>query len=84
MTARWARCRHRDSLAYDTARSMPTVSSIRTAARLLDVRSAVRMVIEAAVECSSSGSHAPLYVSTGSFNRSITLAGEYPFSIAAA
>ena len=37
---------------------MPTSRSTRTAARLLDVRSAVRRVIDA-VECSSSGVQAP-------------------------
>ena len=39
---------------------------MRTAARLLDVRSAVRTVIADSVECSSSGIHAPCSVWTGS------------------
>ena len=45
--------------AYSTVTGMPTSSSIRTAARLLDVRSAVRIVIDGLSRCSSSGTHAP-------------------------
>jgi hypothetical protein len=44
---------------------MPTVSSIRTAARLLDMRNAVRIVIGEPSECSSSGTHAPCSVMIG-------------------
>ena len=72
-------------LAYDTARSMPTVSSTRTAARLLDVRSAV---------LHRHGRRRRMFVFRepgalvrrrwARFRRSITVAGEYPFSIAAA
>ena len=54
-----------------------------TAARLLEVRSAARSVIESASECSSSGSHAPCSVGIGSFNPVMTDAGSTP-SIAAA
>jgi len=53
-------------LAYSTVRSMPTCCSMRTAARLLDVRSAVRIVISDADECPSSGVHAPCTVEIGS------------------
>src|SRR3990170_6453637 len=70
--------------AYDTAFLMPTVFSIWTAARLLDVRSAVRIVISSAVECSSSGIHPPWGVSMGSFRLVMSDAGEYPASRAAA
>ena len=44
----------------------PCRRSSCTAARLLDVRSAVRSVIACADECSSSGIHSPWAVSTGS------------------
>ena len=52
--------------AYCTVTGMPTSSSIRTAARLLDVRSAVRIVIDGLSRCSSSGTHAPWSVMIGS------------------
>ena len=48
----------------------------RTAARLLDVRSAVRSVIESALECSSSGTAAACGVAIGSFSPLMTVAGE--------
>ena len=70
--------------AYPTAFGMPTVASICTAARLLDVRSAERIVISSPVECSSSGSHAPWTVRTGSLSPVMSEAGEYPASSAAA
>jgi hypothetical protein len=63
---------------------MPTELSNWTAARLLDVRSAVRSVIELAFECSSSGSQPPCGVSIGSFRCVITEPGENPASSAAA
>ena len=42
---------------------------------LLDVRSPARRLIESASECSSSGVQAPCSVATGSFSRSMMLAG---------
>jgi membrane peptidoglycan carboxypeptidase len=45
----------------------PTSCRRRTAARLLDMRSPARRLIEPAAECSSSGVHAPWSVSIGSF-----------------
>jgi hypothetical protein len=61
---------------------MPTVDSSRTAARLLDVRSAVRRVISFEVRCSSSGIQAPCSVSIGSSRCVISVAGVIPVSIA--
>jgi hypothetical protein len=43
--------------AYPTVGGMPTSCSIRTAARLLDVLNAVRIVIDDRSECPSSGTH---------------------------
>ena len=63
---------------------MPRSSSIRTAARLLDVFSAARIVMALADECPSSGTQSPCTVSIGSSRRSMTLAGVYPASSAAA
>jgi hypothetical protein len=63
---------------------IPTVSSTRTAARLLDVRRAVRMVREGVSRCSSSGIQPPCGVSTGSSRLVIRLAGVSPDWIAAA
>ena len=62
--------------AYVTVAGMPTSCSIRTAARLLDVRSAARMVIVSAVECPSSGTHAPSTVIVGSLRLVMRVAGE--------
>src|SRR5688500_6901784 len=59
-----------------TALGMPMLLRTWTAARLLDMRSADRIVIELAVECSSSGTHAPWGVSVGEFRLVIRLAGE--------
>ena len=64
--------------------SMPTVFSIWTAARLLDVFSAVLIVISVALECSSSGTHLPWSVSIGLSSPVITVAGLKPASSAAA
>ena len=52
--------------AYCTVTGMPTSSSIRTAARLLDVFSAALIVIDEPSLCSSSGTHAPCSVMIGS------------------
>jgi len=46
---------------------------IWTAARLLDIRSADLIVIELALECSSSGTHAPCGVSVGELRLVIRL-----------
>src|SRR3954466_3337797 len=62
--------------AYWTARGMPTCCSSCTAARLLDVRRAVRRVIDGAEECSSSGVHAPWAVAIGSSRLVSTVAGD--------
>ncbi len=62
--------------AYPTAFGIPTDASICTAARLLDVRSAERIVISSPVEWSSSGSQAPLTVRIGSFSPVMSDAGE--------
>ena len=62
--------------AYDNALGMPIVFSICTAARLLDMRNADRIVMDPALECSSSGTHWPAGVSVGVFRLSMTLAGE--------
>src|SRR5262249_59596129 len=70
--------------AYSTVLRMPTSWSSRTAARLLEVRSAVRGVIDVAEECSSSGTYAPCTVATGSSRLSTTDAGLNPASSAAA
>ena len=59
-----------------TAFGMPIVFSNCTAARLLDVRSAVRSVIDEAVECSSSGTQSPWSVGVGSLSRVMRLEGE--------
>ena len=72
------------NFAYSTVTGMPTSSSIRTAARLLDVRSAVRIVIDGLSRCSSSGTHAPCSVMIGSSSFSMSVAGEKPRSSAAA
>ena len=48
--------------ACATVFAMPTSSSMRTAARLLDVRNADRTVIADPAECPSSGIHAPCSV----------------------
>ena len=63
---------------------MPTVFNIRTAARLLDVRSAVRMVMAPAVECSSSGIQPPCGVSIGASRSVIIAPALMPDSIAEA
>ncbi len=63
---------------------MPIVFSSWTAARLLEVRSAVRSVMAGSVECSSSGTQSPCGVSVGSFRPVIIDAGEWPASSAAA
>src|SRR4051812_25547519 len=63
---------------------MPIVLSICTAARLLDIFSAARIVIELALECSSSGIQLPCSVRIGELRLEITVAGEYPASSAAA
>ena len=55
---------------------MPTVCSICTAARLLDVFNAARIVMAPARLCSSSGTHAPCSVSIGTLRFEITVAGE--------
>jgi hypothetical protein len=59
--------------AASTALGMPTVFSSCTAARLLDVRSAVRSVICAASLCSSSGTQLPCDVRIGSLRRVISV-----------
>ena len=67
-----------------TVAAMPTSSSMRTAARLLDVRSAARIVIASPARCSSSGTHAPCSVITGWLRPVISVAGVWPRSSAAA
>ena len=54
----------RQAIAKLESRATACCSS-RTAARLLDVRSAVRRLIESAAECSSSGVHPPCGVAIG-------------------
>jgi hypothetical protein len=53
---------------------MPMSSSVLTAARLLDIRSATRMVITSLREWSS-GSHAPSSVMIGTLRLRIIVAG---------
>jgi hypothetical protein len=55
---------------------MPMLFRSWTAARLLDVRKAVRNVIELAEECSSSGTQPPCGVAIGASRFSMTDAGE--------
>jgi hypothetical protein len=59
-----------------TAAGIPTVSSMRTAARLLDVLSAARMVMDDPSWCPSSGTHSPSSVMTGSSRLVSIVAGE--------
>src|SRR5262249_8812152 len=62
--------------AYETAVGMPTVDRSCTAARLLEIFSADRIVISLAVEWPSSGIHAPWAVAIGASRFEITDAGE--------
>ena len=70
--------------AYATAFGMPIELRVWTAARLLDVRNAARIVIAPPDWCLSSGAQGPLSVGIGSFSREISVAGVYPCSNAAA